>query len=34
MKIDIVKLSALGDILKAMVFLHFIKKYNKDIQVD
>jgi heptosyltransferase-1 len=34
MKIAIVKLSALGDIVHAMVVLQFIKKYNKNIQVD
>ena len=34
MKIAIVKLSALGDIVHAMIILQFIKQYNKDIQVD
>ena len=34
MKIAIVKLSALGDIIHAMVILQFIKKYNKSIEVD
>ena len=34
MKIAIVKLSALGDIIHAMVVLQFIKKYNKDIKID
>jgi heptosyltransferase I len=34
MKIAIVKLSALGDIVQAMVVLQFIKKYNQAIQVD
>ena len=34
MKIAIVKLSALGDIVHAMVVLQFIKKYNQDIQID
>ena len=34
MKIAIVKLSALGDIVHAMVVLQFIKQYNKDIDID
>jgi len=34
MKIAIVKLSALGDIIHAMVVLQFIKKYNQAIEVD
>jgi len=34
MKIAIVKLSALGDIVHAMVVLQFIKKYNQEIEVD
>jgi heptosyltransferase-1 len=34
MKIAIVKLSALGDIIHAMVILQFIKKYGEDIQID
>ena len=34
MKIAIVKLSALGDIIHAMVVLQFIKKYNKEIEID
>jgi len=34
MKIAIVKLSALGDIVHAMVVLQFIKKYNKEITID
>jgi heptosyltransferase I len=34
MKIAIVKLSALGDIVLAMVVLQFIKKYNKSIEID
>jgi heptosyltransferase I len=34
MKIVIVKLSALGDIVHAMIVLQFIKKYNKDIKID
>jgi heptosyltransferase-1 len=34
MKIAIVKLSALGDIVHAMVALQFIKAYNADIQID
>jgi heptosyltransferase-1 len=34
MKIAIVKLSALGDIVQAMVVLQFIKKYNQAIEVD
>jgi heptosyltransferase-1 len=34
MKIVIVKLSALGDIVHAMVVLQFIKKYNQAIEVD
>jgi len=34
MKIAIVKLSALGDIIHAMVVLQYIKKYNQAIEVD
>jgi len=34
MKIAIVKLSALGDIIHAMVVLQFVKKYNKEIIID
>jgi len=34
MKIAIVKLSALGDIVNAMVVLQFIKKYNPNIMID
>jgi len=34
MKIAIVKLSALGDIIHSMVVLQFIKKHNRDIQID
>jgi len=34
MKIAIVKLSALGDIVHAMIVLQFIKKHNINIQVD
>ena len=34
MKIAIVKLSALGDIVHAMVVLQFIKKYNSKIKID
>ena len=34
MKIAIVKLSALGDIIHAMVVLQFIKKYNQEVEVD
>ena len=34
MKIAIVKLSALGDIVHAMVVLQFIKKYNQKIEID
>jgi heptosyltransferase I len=34
MKIAIVKLSALGDIVHAMVVLQFIKKFNSDISID
>jgi len=34
MKIAIVKLSALGDIVHAMVALQFIKAFNKNIQID
>ena len=34
MKIAIVKLSALGDIVHAMVVLQFIKKHNQEIEVD
>jgi heptosyltransferase-1 len=34
MRIAIVKLSALGDIVHAMVVLQFIKKYNQEILID
>ena len=34
MRIAIVKLSALGDIIHAMVVLQFIKKFNKEISID
>ena len=34
MKIAIVKLSALGDIVHAMIVLQFIKKHNQEIEVD
>ncbi len=34
MRIAIVKLSALGDIIHAMVILQFIKKYNQKISID
>ena len=34
MKIAIVKLSALGDIVHAMLVLQFIKKHNQDIKID
>jgi heptosyltransferase I len=34
MKIAIVKLSALGDIVHAMIVLQFIKKYNPKIEID
>lgn len=34
MKIAIVKLSALGDIVHAMVVLEFVKNFNKDIIID
>jgi heptosyltransferase I len=34
MKIAIVKLSAMGDIIHAMIVLQFIKKYNRDISID
>ena len=34
MKIAIVKLSALGDIVHAMIVLQFIKKYNQKIEID
>ena len=34
MKIAIVKLSALGDIVNAMVVLQFIKKYNPNVMID
>ena len=34
MKIAIVKISALGDIVHAMVVLQFIKKYNQSIEID
>ena len=34
MKIAIVKLSALGDIVHAMVVLQFIKKYNQSVEID
>jgi heptosyltransferase I len=34
MRIAIVKLSALGDIIHAMIVLQFIKKYNQEILID
>ena len=34
MRIAIVKLSALGDIVHAMIVLQYIKKYNEEIKVD
>ena len=34
MKIEIVKLSALGDIIHAMVVLQYIKKFNQNIEID
>ena len=34
MKIAIVKLSALGDIIHAMVALQFIKNYDSTIEID
>ena len=34
MKIVIIKLSALGDLVQAMVVLQFIKKYNQSISID
>ncbi len=34
MRIAIVKLSAMGDIIHAMVVLQFIKKFNPDIKID
>ncbi|RXJ69146.1 lipopolysaccharide heptosyltransferase I [Halarcobacter ebronensis] len=34
MKIAIVKLSAMGDIIHAMIALQFLKKYNPDIKID
>ena len=34
MRIAIVKLSALGDIVHAMVVLQFIKKFNTEISID
>ena len=34
MKIAIVKLSALGDIIHAMIVLQLIKKYDKEIKID
>ena len=34
MKVAIVKLSAMGDIVHAMVVLQMIKKYNPNIQID
>ena len=34
MKIAIVKLSALGDIIHAMVALQFMKKNNPDLEID
>ena len=34
MKIAIVKLSAMGDIIHAMVALEFIKKHNPNIKID
>ena len=34
MKIVIVKLSALGDIVHAMIVLQFIKKYHQEVMID
>lgn len=34
MRVAIVKLSALGDIVHAMVALQFIKEYARDIRID
>ena len=34
MRMAIIKLSALGDIVHAMVVLQFIKKFNKEISID
>ena len=34
MRLAIVKLSALGDIVHAMVVLQFIKKFNQEISID
>ena len=34
MRIAIVKLSALGDIVHAMIVLQFIKKFNMEISID
>ena len=34
MRIAIVKLSALGDIVNAMIVLQFIKNFNHDISID
>ena len=34
MRIAIVKLSALGDIVQAMLVLQFIKKFNSEILID
>ena len=34
MRIAIVKLSALGDIVHAMVVLQFIKKFSQEISID
>ena len=34
MKIVIVKLSAMGDIIHAMVALQYIKQYHPDIEID
>ena len=34
MRIAIVKVSALGDIVHAMIVLQFIKKYNREILID
>ena len=34
MRIAIVKLSALGDIVHAMVVLQFIKKFNDNVSID
>ena len=34
MKIAIVKLSAFGDIIHAMIVLQFIKKYHQEVMID